>query len=168
MIMKRHILAALAEELQRWEAALAAMDEALLNTPLTPSYFSTKDAIAHLMAWQQRTIARVEAALHDREPIMPRWLADAEPEDEDATDRINAWIYETYHDQPWPRVHQEWRAGFQRLLDAAEGVAERDLLDATRYPWLQRYPLVLILIATYDHHQEHFEELQAWLNNRSG
>ncbi|NWF65720.1 MAG: ClbS/DfsB family four-helix bundle protein [Chloroflexi bacterium] len=153
--MKNHILAALGEILDRWEELLASMDEAHITAPLAPSDLSIKDTIAHLMAWQQRSIARVEAALHDREPDMPRWIPGVEPDSEENTDRINTWIYDTYRDHPWSRVHQEWQTGFRRFLEVSAGIAERDLLDSTRYPWLHRYPLALVLIASYDHHQEH-------------
>lgn len=161
--MKNHILAALDEIFDRWEQLLAGMHETQIVAPLLPSHLCTSDVIAHLMAWQQRSIARVEAALHDREPDMPRWIPGLEPDSEDNTDRINAWIYDTYREQPWTTIHQEWRDGFRRFLEAAEKISERDLLDASRYPWLHRYPLVLFLIASYDHHQEHLEQVQAWL-----
>ena len=29
-------------------------------------------------------------------------------------DQINAWIYETYREQPWSSVHHDWREGFLR------------------------------------------------------
>ncbi len=32
-----------------------------------------------------------------------------------------------------------------------------------RYPWLRGYSLAFILVASYDHHQEHIEKLLAWL-----
>ncbi len=163
MIMKNHILAALGEIFDRWQALLAGMDATQIVAPVLPSHLSTKDVIAHLMAWQQRSIARVEAVLHNREPAMPCWIPGLEPDSEGNTDQINAWIYDTYCRQPWPAIHQQWQDGFRRFLEAAEKVAERDLLDASRYPWLHRYPLALILIASYDHHQEHLEQVQAWL-----
>jgi hypothetical protein len=74
MNMKEHILAALREQFNRWEELLASMSEAQLTTPHLPSHWSTKDEIAHLWAWQQRSIARLEAALSNREPEFPKWL----------------------------------------------------------------------------------------------
>jgi hypothetical protein len=163
MNMKQHILAALSEVFNQWEELLARLNEEQITAPLLPSQLSIKDAIAHLWAWQQRSIARMEAARLNREPEFPRWLPELEPDAEGSTDQINAWIYETYREQPWSKVHQNWREGFQRFLVSAEGISERDLLDDGRYSWLPEYPLALVLLASYDHHQEHLEKLLAWL-----
>jgi hypothetical protein len=37
------------------------------------------------------------------------------------------------------------------------------MMDESRYAWMEMRPLVLILIGTYDHHQEHLDKLLAWL-----
>jgi len=166
MNMKEHILSALREQFNRWEDMLAGMSEEQITAPLLPSDWSLKDVMAHLMAWQQRSIARMEAALRDREPDFPEWLPGVDPDAEDTTDQTNAWIYETYRDQPWARVHQVWREGFLRFLETGEEIAERDLLDSSRYPWLGGLPLAIILLASYDHHQEHYEKLLAWLQEQ--
>jgi hypothetical protein len=160
MNMKQHILTGLQDVFDEWEARLAGMSEAQISQSLEPSRLSIKDEIAHLMAWQQRTVARVEAARLDREPQFPAWPATLDPEDYDNTDPINAWIQETYRDQSWPKVHQDWRSTFQRLLSSANEISERDLLDGGRYAWLNGHSLALILIASYDHHREHLDELE--------
>ena len=94
---------------------------------------------------------------------MPQWLPDVDPDGAGSTDLINAWIYQTYHDLSWAETHQNWRAGFQRLMELAAAIPERELLDASRFPWLNGYSLAFILVATYDHHQEHLEALLARL-----
>jgi hypothetical protein len=165
--MKEHILTALREQFDRWEELLAGMSDEQLTAPLVPSDWSIKDDIAHLWAWQQRSIARMEAARLGREPEYPRWLPDVEPDGGDSDELINAWMYETYRDKPWSQVHQDWRAGFLRFLELGAGIAERDLLDGGKYPWLEGYPLALILLASYDHHQEHLEKLLAWLQEHA-
>jgi hypothetical protein len=109
----------------------------------------------------------MEAAQEDRAPIFPQWLPSIDPEDESATDPINAWIYAAYRDEPWAEVHEKWRTGFLRLLAVGETIPERDLLDSSRYPWLEGYPLAFILVASYDHHQEHLEKLLARLSSQS-
>ena len=113
----------------------------------------------NVWAWQQRTAARVEAARLNREPEFPVWPAALDPEADNTTDDINAWIYETHRDQPWLTIHRQWSEGFLRLLEGAQAITERDLLDSGRYPWLNGQPLAFVLLATYDHHQEHLETL---------
>ena len=166
MNMKGHILTALSEQYDRWEILLNGMLEEQITAPLIPSEWSTKDVMAHLMAWQQRSIARVEAAQLDREPEFPSWLPELDPDEEDNTEQTNAWIYSTYRKQPWTKVHQDWRSGYLRFLEAGERISEKDLLDTGRYPWLKGYPLAYILLASYDHHQEHYEKLLEWLDEQ--
>jgi hypothetical protein len=163
MNMKSHILAALREQLEAWEATLARLGEAAIVARAVPSDWSIKDELAHLWAWQQRTLARVEAARLDREPEFPAWPFDPNDESEEGTERINTWIYETNRDLPWSSVHQNWRDGFHRTLDAAERISERDMLDSGRYAWLNGHAIAVFLLGTYDHHQEHFEKLSARL-----
>ena len=162
MTMKAHILAALEEQIGRWQELLAGLSDEQIHTPQASSPWTLKDVLVHLWAWQQRSIARMEAARSGREPEFPRWNPEADPEAEDV-DETNAWIYETYRTRPWPAVHQQWETGYRQLLKVSEGVSEKDLLDGSRYPWMEGYSLAQVLLATYDHHQEHLDETLAWL-----
>ena len=163
MNMKEHLLVALTEQLNRWEESLDHLSNSQINFPLVPSHWTTKDVLTHLMAWQQRSIARLEAALSDREPIFPIWPSEIDPEVEASTDQINAWIYETHRDESWDTVRQNWKGGFARLLELGERISERDMMDESRYTWMEMRPLALVLIGTYDHHQEHLDKLLVWL-----
>jgi hypothetical protein len=58
--MKPHILAALREQFDRWEKLLSNLSEEQVTTPYPSSTWSVKDVIAHLMAWQKRSIARMD------------------------------------------------------------------------------------------------------------
>ncbi|MEW6401971.1 MAG: ClbS/DfsB family four-helix bundle protein [Chloroflexota bacterium] len=163
MKMKGHILTALKEQFNHWEELLISLsDEQLTGWHILPDW-STKDVMAHLWAWQQISIARLEAARDDREPEFPAWVANLREDWEENADKTNAWVYETYHPQPWLTVYQNWREGFLHFLELGEGISEINLLDSSRYSWLEGRPLILILIASYDHHQEHLEKLLAWL-----
>ena len=161
---KKQHLALLKEEFNRWEELLAGMSEEQINVPLTPSTFSIKDTLAHLRSWQQISIARLEAAQLNQEPVLPTWLAGLDPESEEDRDQFNARIYETYHRQPWSRVHQDWRDGFLRFLKLGEEIPENDLADTEKYPWLKGYSLFAFLQGSYEHHHdEHLVPLLAWL-----
>jgi hypothetical protein len=159
MDMKTHILAALREQLNNWEALLARLDDTHFTAPVSPGEWSVKDEIVHLWAWQQRSIARLGAACSGREPAFPEWLPDLDPEAEVSTE----WIHDTYGNLSWPEAYRNWRAGYHHLLELGEMVSERDLLDSGKYPWLGGFPLAVVLLGTYDHHQEHFEKLTAAL-----
>ena len=163
MNMKEHILAALKEQFNRWEELLKNLSEEQITTPRFDYAWSIKDVIAHLWGCQQISTARLEAAVHNREPEFPKWTTEVDGDWEENADQTNARLYETNHQKSWPAVYQNWREGFLRLLDAADPIPEQDLLDASRYSWLQGYSLAFVLVASYDHHQEHLQQVIAAL-----
>ncbi len=162
MSMKEHILAALREQFEDWNKLLAGLNEGQITAPSFDLDWSIKDVIAHLWAWQQISIARMKAGALNREPDYPPWTVGIENWEE-STDRVNAATFERNHTKSWSEVYQNWKKGFQRFLELGNQISERDLLDGDRYPWLQGYSLAFILIASYDHHQEHIEKLLDWL-----
>lgn len=163
MNMKEHILAALREQFESWEALLASLSEEELTTPHFDFDWSIKDVMAHLWAWQQISIARMETGLLDREPEYPRWLASIGGEWEEDANRVNALTFENNHEKSWSEIYQNWREGFLRFMEVGEKISEKDLLDGDRFTWLNGYSLAFILISSYDHHQEHLEKLSSWL-----
>ncbi len=168
MNMKDHILAALTEQQMRWAVLLGQLDEQAYTQPLAPSPWSIKDHLAHLWAWQLRTRARVESAVQNRPPQFPRWPSAADPDAGVDVEATNAWIYAAHRDLPWAAVHADWRSGYLGLVATAAILSERQMLDSDAFPWLGGHSLAAYLLATYDHHQEHFEQIESGLRARSG
>ena len=163
MNMKDHILAALREQFERWEKLLATLTEDQITAPSFDLGWSIKDVISHLWGWQQISVARLEGGTLDREPEFPKWVMELHGVWEENANQTNARIYEINHEQPWSEIYQNWSDGFLRFLELGNKISEKDLLDGDRYSWLNGYSLALILVASYDHHQEHFEKLTNWL-----
>ena len=163
MNMKEHILAALQEQFNSWEALLASLSEEQITNPQFDLNWSIKDVMAHLWVWQQISVARMEGGLHKREPEYPKWIVDIGEYWEENADRVNDLTYQTNREKPWSEVYQNWRIGFVRFLDLGNEISERVLLDGDQYAWLKGYSLAFILVASYDHHQEHLEKLTDWL-----
>jgi hypothetical protein len=145
-------------EKEQWEALLSRLSEAQIIAANQPDGWSIKDVLAHLMAWQQRTNARLAAARHGGQPNYPAWPADLNPETEDV-DALNAWLYATYRDQPWATISAAWRAGFQNVIDQSAALPEPDLIQPGHFAWLGDTPLAAYLEGTLEHHREH----RAWL-----
>ena len=158
----------LRDEFKRWEELLAGISEEQIIAKQLPDTLSIKDVIAHLWAWQQRSIARMEAGLHDREPDYPNWPAEFDPEPEGEPDQLNAWIYETNLEKLWSQVYGDWKSGFLSFLELAEAIPENNLFEIGRYIWLEKYPLSAVLLGSYEHHEEHLEDLQEWLREYGG
>jgi len=159
MNMKEHIVAALKEQFNHWEELLKNLNNDEITIPRFDYDWSIKDVIAHLWGWQQISTARMKAAVHNREPEFPKWATELAEGWEENANITNSWIYETQNAKSWSDIYRNWREGFLKLLDSAELIAEKDLLDGSRYSWLKGYSLAFILVASYDHHQEHFEKL---------
>src|SRR5690349_11875776 len=111
MNMKDHILAALREQFEAWDELLANLSVAEINTPQFDLDWSIKDVMAHLWAWQQISLARMEAGSGNTNPAYPAWILSLGAGWEEDSNRVNALTHETSHDKPWPEIYQNWREG---------------------------------------------------------
>lgn len=166
MNMKDHILAALQEQFKSWEELLASLSEEQVTAPNFDLGWSIKDVMAHLWGWQQISIGRMDGGLQDREPQFPAWVNELGKVWEEDANQTNARIYEINHEKPWSEIHQNWRIGFLQFLESGNQLTEKNLLDGDKYPWLGGYSLAFILVASYEHHQEHLEKLINWLEKK--
>ena len=163
---KKQFIANLRNEFDRWDELLAGISEEQIIAPQPSSNLSIKDVIAHLRAWQQISIARLQAALGDRAPEFPEWVGKlpTDWEREHNTERTNALIYEINRAKPWSSVYRDWREGFLRFLELAEQIPEENYFDPGKYPWLEGYALAAVLEGSYEHHHvDHLEPLIASL-----
>ena len=163
---KQQMLILLENELKQWEELIADLSEDKIITAPLANAWTVKDLFAHLMAWDQLVIARLDAAKFDREPIMPEWVIET-PLDLDETlklKQLNAKIHSLYRELSWEQVYQSWKANFLKILTLGKEISEADLLVTGRYPWLKGYSLMANLQGTYEHHhEEHFESFLTWI-----
>lgn len=167
MNMKDHILAALREEFERWELLLSSLSEEEITAPHFDLDWSIKNVMAHLWAWQQISVARLEAGVQNHEPEYPKWIVSLGEDWEEDSDHVNALTHEQNHGKPWSEIYKNWKNGFLRLLELGDEISERNLLDGDRYPWMKGYSLAAILISSYSHHQEHLEKMTDWLHGQT-
>ncbi len=161
---KDQILTTIGDEYERWQALLSGLTEAQITARELPGGLSIKDVMAHLMAWQQRSIERLQAALDGREPNFAGWPPDLSPESEEDLDQVNAWIFEKHRDDSWNEVYRRWRDGYMRFMKLSKDTPEDDYFDSEKYPWLAGYTLGHVIVSSYrHHHEEHLEPLQAHL-----
>ena len=166
---KQELMAMHAGEFEAWERLLSGLSAAQLTNPLSPDGLSVKDIMAHLGAWQARTLARLEAALQGAEPQFPKWPVEVDAaETPAAVDRANAWIIEANRTRPWTEVHQGWREGFLRYLELLKAVPEAGLRPGGKLAWLAEYQPLEGYPGFYDyHHAEHRAQLEAWLRGQA-
>jgi hypothetical protein len=158
---KQHILVRLEEMKHQWELFVARLSEIQLVASPVSGIMSVKDTLGHLMAWQQVSIARLEAADQKREPRFPPWLEGLDPESEEDRETFNANIQTLYEGQSWEQIYLAWSEGFRTFLTLAAAIPDDEMIDTKCYPWLKGYALYHVLEGSYNHHLEHREELSA-------
>jgi hypothetical protein len=168
MNKKKQILDGLTDIFKRWQVLLASLSEEQLLSPLVPSSWTIKDTVAHLWSWQQGSVARMEAALEDREPFYPHWWILRGPDPEDNVDATNALLHSLSKDKPWQQVYTEWKTQFTHYLELTGRIPEQDFIQPGRYPWMGEYAIADSSIGTLEHHQEHYDDLAAWLQQQAG
>lgn len=140
-------------ELEAWERLLSNLDTQQLIDPLLPSGWSVKDTLAHLGAWQSRTIARMEAFLQGHAPRLPDWPVELDEEETiEAVDRANAWILEAHRERPWADVYLGWRGGYLRFLELLKELPEREIRPNGKLTWISRYERMEDHPENYDYH----------------
>lgn len=160
---KTQILTDLAEIYRQWQELLASLSEEQVTQPVEPSNWTVKDLVAHLWFWQQATVARMEAALEDREPDYPEWWELFSPDPNEDVDRTNAWNYHKSLEKSWPVVYSDWKTQFGHYLELARHIPEDDLFTPGRYSWMGENALSASSLGTLDHHREHYAEVNEWL-----
>ncbi len=168
MSEKERILDELAVIFNRWQVLLSSLSEAQIHTPLSPSTWTVKDVVAHLWSWQQGSVARMQAALQDREPDYPAWWLQRLPDPEEDVDGTNALLYSLSKDKLWAQIYSDWKAQFMRYLELLAKLPEKDFLQPGRYAWMGKYAIADSSKGSLGHHQEHYETLVEWLKGHAG
>ncbi len=163
MSEKQNIVDDLAEIFNRWQVLLASLSEEQIYTQLAPSSWTIKDVVAHLWSWQQASVARMEAAIHDQQPSYPAWWVQRGPDPEEDVDGTNALLYRLSKDKPWKQVYADWQAQFLHYLELTKQIYEEDFFQDGRYVWMGKYAVADSTKGTLDHHKEHYETLTEWL-----
>jgi hypothetical protein len=162
---KEQIVERLEEVFYGWEKLLSSLSEERVTAPVLPDRWSIKDKVAHVWSWQQVSVARMEAALAGTEPEYPEWWIRFAPDPEEDVDRTNAWLFTASHDKPWSQVYSDWKSQFQRYISLTKQVPEEDIMKLGRFSWMGKYALAASAMGSLEHHEEHLEDLQAWLSD---
>jgi hypothetical protein len=162
---KSQWLAALRDQFRQWNELIAGLSaEQIIAVP--PGDYSVKESVAHNWAWEQLTLARLEAALEDRELRFSLWPEPHEAGDDDELqDRINANIQLMTYDRSWERIYVDWQQTFQRVIALVEQLPEDKLMQEGRYAFMGGHQLMGQIMTTCDHHGEHLRDLKTHLSS---
>jgi hypothetical protein len=141
-----------------WKKVLAEVGEERMLIPGAAGYWSVKDMIAHLSAWEQRPVAWLTAIGRGESPAPAPWPPDWGEE------KTNAWIYEANKDRPLQEVIDESRRVHEQLLQELEKISDEELNDRGRFAWLDGNSLAEAIPGdASEHYQEHIRMVHEWL-----
>lgn len=145
------------------EDILAPLDQAQMTTPGVNGDWSIKDILAHLAAWQNYLLIRLQAAIRNEVPAVQGILSD---EDEgNAVDRLNAGFYEENKSRPLEEVITDFRTTYRHIVEAVQALSNEGLFEPKHFAWMKDNALwELVPGDTYEHYQEHIQSIQEWLN----
>jgi hypothetical protein len=164
---KSEWLAALRDMVRQWTELIDGLSAQQISAAPEGDY-SVKEAIGHNWAWEQVTLAKLEAALEDRELRFTLWPAPIEADNDADEAVINANIQALTRDRSWQQIYADWQATMQRIIALTEQIPEDDLMEAGRYPFMGGGRLMGQMAMTWDHHGEHLHDLKVHLGLASG
>lgn len=140
------------------EKILTPLSEAQMTVPGVNGEWSIKDVLAHLAAWQHRTLDRLHAAARNEKPGLPGISTEEE------MNKLNEQFYEENKSRPLAEVMADLRRTHLQMLDAVQALSDESLTDPHRFAWLEGTALwELVAGNSYDHISEHIEPIREWL-----
>jgi uncharacterized damage-inducible protein DinB len=153
-------LAILQRERAAWDALLAEVSElgeARISQPGINGEWSVKDIVAHVTWYEREMIAMLQTRALEGSTL---W--------ELSHDQRNMTLFEQHRGQPLAEVLADARQTFADLVALMEGLAEKDLHDASRYramppDWT---PWEVLADNSYMHYPQHAPAIRAWLEQQ--
>jgi hypothetical protein len=135
-------------------AALDGLSEDEMARPGAVGSWSVRDVLAHLLAWEEEAVTRLELLAAER-PQDIDWIAD---EDEQELEAWNARAQQRYASLALAEVMRRLEGVQGRILVALDSLSDERLsTDAGPVPvrnWLPD--------CTYTHEEEHCSDILAW------
>lgn len=165
---KSELVIWLQKEYQHWKGLLDQIDPQLLDQPGVAGHWSIKDIVAHMVGWEHRNIARIQAAQRgEPEPASP-WPAELQNDDD-----VNAWIYEAYRGRSAREVLDDAHQVVQQLLAVVQGLPDDIRIETVQHGGREYYPMWfgeqrLSAGEFFDHFRDdHEADIRAWLERNN-
>ena len=155
---KTNLLQNIAAARKKLETLVNSLTETQLTTPGLVGAWSVKDVLAHLAAWEQLTLERLNAGLGNR-PLPMRPIKT----DEDVQ-WMNDKVYARNRDRALAAVREDFRIAHERLMEKVNGLDKKLIQKTAPMEWAGDRPVwLLIAVNTYIHYAEHQETIEKWL-----
>jgi hypothetical protein len=159
---KKELLAAMQGEHEALEKVLDGLtpEQMLATSPDTG--WSTKDVLAHLLAWERMCLEWYQTGLRGEMPFLP-----AEGFNWAQLPALNNRIFEDNRECPLEEILKACRASYQVMLKTVQEISEADLFGPGRYAWTKKNTLAAYFIgATSSHYNWARKEVRQCLKGR--
>jgi hypothetical protein len=168
-VTKGEVVAAINREREAWDGLIAQIGEDRMLESGPMGDWTFKDLAAHLTAWRERSVRRLEAAAHGQPEPQAPWPAELNDENDDDIDAINAWFQQQSADKLLGEVLDESRESYARLAEAVQQLPDEALTDPSYFSWTEGQALGDAIVSGdfFGHlHEEHDAEIRRWLAER--
>ena len=148
---------ALRADQQFWRDLVAEVRPARFADPGPMGDWTFADMAGHLLAWRNRSIARLEALGRGEPEPAPPW-----PPELDDDGLINDWFRSQDAGRAPEQLVADYDASYDRLIAAIESVPVAMLADPDAFPWIGG-PLPDADFTSHLH-EEHVPAVRAWLD----
>jgi len=137
-----------------WDTLVNQVGQERFTHPAVSGKWTMKDIIAHITWHEKEMVGLINAHALVGSDL---WNL--------PTDERNAAIYKEIRDQPLEQVLAESAQFHQQLMDALPSLSDEDLVDASGFPNMPPdwQPWMLIAQNTYEHYEDHIQDVQRWL-----
>ena len=151
-LTREDVRESLARERRKLLAALDGLSEEEMARPGAVGRWSVRDVLAHILAWDEEAVTRLELLATDRPQDFTRITSDEE------LDAWNARAQQRYADLPLAEVMRRLTEAQGRVLAGLDSLSDERLsTDEGPVPvhnWLPD--------CTYAHEEEHCADILAW------
>lgn len=163
ILSKTQLLEILKSRRVEWDALLASVGEARMDIPGAAGYWSVKDIISHITAYERWLVEWLSAAHHGAFPA-------PSPLDDVNIERRNARVYEMTRSMPVQEVLSDATQTFIKLMKAIKALPDEyfDHPQSAEWfmkPYWSRMSTIpeAVLNLSADHYDEHIPSIKAWI-----
>ncbi len=152
-----HLSRAIVDEHERFTATISHLDQATLEDEPALGTWLVRDLTAHLTGWIDALLATAEFGLGGPVPAHMT-ITDF--------DAFNAANVAAAGHKNWPTVLAELDSSVERAAGWVATLTDEQLATEMDFPWGQRGTISRLLGIIPHHHDEHRQDVEAWLASR--
>lgn len=159
---KKQLLEVIEVEQKALEQFLAGLSRTQMIQPGAIGEWSVKDALAHLLEWQNMVLGWYSAGLRGKVPVTP-----SEEFNWSQLPQLNQQIYKKHCGRPLADIQKEFKTSCKKMTNTIQGLSEENLFTRGRYAWTKNNTLGAYFISSTSSHY-HWARTTMKKNLKSG